>query len=135
MLNAPSIGLRTVTDMTMKVDDRQLTLTVLADAVDAAPGVLERLAAIKVLLVATAAAEQTAGRVARASGHAWSAIGLQIGISKQAAAQRFGEPSPLPQVPAPDQPAKAPIRPTSFWAVTLPGGRELVRMVKHQGKP
>lgn len=32
---------------------------------------------------------------ARSSGHSWAAIGAELGMSRQAAQQRFGEPDPL----------------------------------------
>lgn len=64
-------------------------LTDLARLAEAAPSALERLAALRELASAVAAETLTAVDAAREDGESWSRIGDALGVSKQAARQRF----------------------------------------------
>jgi hypothetical protein len=104
-------------------------LTDLATAVETAKDALTRLALLAALARLTSAIERAAVAEARAGGHPWAAIGNQLGVTKQAVARRFG--TPIDRSAPPDQvPGRAPNQDKTHWAVTTPGGRILLRVVK-----
>jgi hypothetical protein len=132
----------TPTDAT-SVDDGQGSLTDLALAVETADDVLTRLSLLTALAKLTGAIQRAAVDQAKADGRSWAAIGRQLGVSKQAAARRFGpprdEPAPSEKTPAMSDRTPAPSevvtqqfprRAKAQWAVTTPGGRVLLRVVK-----
>jgi hypothetical protein len=124
--------------------DAQPTLTVLADAVDNAAGPLARLRALQDLLDAATAASAQAVSAARADGTTWQEVGGALGISRQAAQQRYGRRTTSSTVPTPEAapagasgaPTSAP--PTSAKAttsgVTFDGWSLLLRFRRHSDR-
>jgi hypothetical protein len=110
-------------------------LTLLARDVEAATEALERLACLRVLTAAVAAAEREATAAARAALQLWSAIGASLGISKQAASQRI---RPQQDDAAPESPDAGKVSPGEHrgarsrrsWHVTTLGGRTLLKVVR-----
>lgn len=76
------------------------------------------------------AAEAEAVRAARVDNASWAAVGAGLGISKQAANQRFGEARKVEsQAPAPEEAKRASARPTrSGWEIAIPGRRALLHI-------
>lgn len=104
-------------------------MTDLAAAVETAKDALTRLSLLAALARLTSAIERAAVAEARAGGHPWAVIGNQLGVTKQAVARRFG--TPIDRSAPPDQvPERAPNEDKAHWAVTTPGGRILLRVVK-----
>ena len=119
---------RTVTDMTREID-RQPTLTDLARRLETAADPLDRLGHIRLLREALKATEDATVQEARAADASWTAIGESLGVSKQAAAQRFGV-RPQPTATSAGETSASPRRQTgnNAWEVTSPGGRTLLRI-------
>lgn len=118
--------------MTTNADARQPALTDLAAAVDAASDPLTRLDAVRALTDALATVERAAVAQARAGHASWADVGTRLGVSKQAAAKRFGEPRPATAAMDSVGVAHAtPVPRTAHgWVVTTPRGRTLLRVVK-----
>jgi hypothetical protein len=81
----------TPTDTT-SIDQGQASLTDLAAAVEAATDPMTRLSLLAALAKLTSSIQRASVTEARTGGHAWTAIGGQLGVTKQAAAKRFGTP-------------------------------------------
>ena len=110
-------------------------LTKLAAAVDAAPGPLERLAALRDLEDAVAAAETRAVADARARNESWSRVGAALRRSKQATQRKYQHRAPGVggvEPTAVERPVREPRRPAG-WDVQTPRGRTLLRVVKRRG--
>jgi hypothetical protein len=106
----------------------------LALAVETADDVLTRLALLAALAKQTGSIQRAAVEQAKADGHPWTAIGRQLGVSKQAAARRFGHPReqsvPSEKTPVPkEMTERVPRRDKAHWTVMTPGGRVLLRVV------
>lgn len=94
--------------VTTSVDDnREPPLTSLLAAVEAAPTPLTRIAAVRALARALEVIERDSVTEARSGGSSWTAVAEQLGVTKQAAARRFG-PARDPEHVAvkPDRPEK-----------------------------
>ncbi|WP_175582643.1 hypothetical protein [Nocardioides guangzhouensis] len=90
---------------------------------------LERLGCIRLLREALKGAEETTVQAARTADASWAAIGECLGVSKQAAAQRFAI-RPEPTATLAGETPESPRRRTgsNVWEVTSPGGRTLLRI-------
>lgn len=82
----------TVREMTTPLDPGQETLTELAAAALLTADALERVGALGALGRAAEIALRASVASARDEGQSWAAIAERLGVSKQAAAQRFGPP-------------------------------------------
>ncbi len=90
----------------LAVEDAERLREAVTDAVlSAAPALREALeddpdASLALVLASTVAAEQTSRLLrdaiagARGAGHSWDTVGRLLGVSRQAAQQRFGVPGP-----------------------------------------
>ena len=112
-------------------DDDRHHLAPLAAAVDAAPGPLERLAALRDLEDAVAADEAATVAAARARNASWAAVGAGLRRSKQAVARKYGIPVERDQAGLDVEPAPRERKPAS-WDVQTPRGRTLLRVVKRR---
>lgn len=118
--------------VTTSIDGRQQSLSRLAVAVEDAPTVLDRLAAITALVAELRMWERLDVEEAYDQGVSWSVIGKQLGVSKQAAAKRFGvKPEPA-ETDVEAHPAARRSEPAG-WDVTLLGGLTVLRVVKRRG--
>jgi hypothetical protein len=114
---------------------RQPSLTGLAAAVEAATDPLTRLSLLAALAKLTSSIQRVSVTEARTGGHPWTAIGGQIGVTKQAAAKRFGAPREgTAPVPRPQVTVRIPNPDKTQWAVTTPRGHILLRLVKARTK-
>ena len=117
--------------MSTSCDASQPTLPDLANEVEAATDPLNRLARVVALAKMLAAVERATVAEARASHVVWSAIAAELGVTKQAAAKRFGEkPDAITSSPRRTEPATG--RNKGEWEVTTPGGRTLLRFVRRR---
>jgi len=116
--------------MTTIDDAGQLSLTDLADAVEAAPDALTRLAAAAALGRRVREVERATVGEAVAAGRTWAAIGAQLGVSKQAVAKKYGTSSVEPVVPVQQAAKRAPKPDPGQWLILTPGGRTLLRVAK-----
>jgi hypothetical protein len=131
---APCPPMTTPTDAT-SIDQGQPSLTDLAAAVEAASDPLTRLSVLAALTKLTSSIQRASVTEARAGGHAWTAIGSQLGVTKQAAAKRFGTPRAGTVPVSPGQvTVRNPELDRTHWAVTTPGGHILLRLVKARPK-
>ena len=89
------------------------------------PGPLERLAELRELSDAVVRAVTKTVMTARDEGASWTQIGASLGITRQAAQQRFSPRRPGADISdRVDSPAGlAPRRPRGEWSVTTVGGR------------
>jgi hypothetical protein len=120
--------LRTVPDMTTTLDDGQLPLTELAEAVEAETDLLSRLESIRRLRTALAAVETATVGAARAEGRSWAVIGAGLGISKQAASKRFGTQQTDNQTPTPRPDHGRARSARAGWEIAIPGRRALLHI-------
>ena len=117
------------------IDQRQPSLTDLATAVEAATDLMTRLSLLAALAKLTSSIQRASVTEARTGGHAWTAIGGQIGVTKQAAAKRFGTPrEETAPVPPKQVTVRTPNPNRTQWAVTTPGGHILLRLVRARAK-
>lgn len=116
--------------MTTIDDARQVSLSDLAAAVEAAPDALTRLAATAALGRRLRAVERAAVGEAVAAGRTWTAIGKQLGVSKQAVAKKYGTSSVEAVDPARPVAKRAPKPDARQWLILTPGGRTLLRVAK-----
>jgi hypothetical protein len=112
--------------MATNADAGQHKLTDLAMAVDAADGALARLAAVAELARAVRDAERATVAEAKSRGVAWSVIGARLGVSKQAAARRFGTRVGDERATAAASSMRAANQGRPGWEVTTPRGRTLL---------
>jgi len=116
--------------MTTIDDARQVSLSDLASAVEAAPDALTRLAGTAALGRRLREVERAAVGEAVAAGRTWVAIGAQLGVTKQAVAKKYGTSSVEPVVPAKPAVKRAPKPDPGQWLILTPGGRTLLRVAK-----
>jgi len=116
--------------MTTIDDAGQASLTDLAAAVEAAPDALTRLAAAAALGRRLREVERATVGEAVAAGRTWTAIGAQLGVSKQAVAKKYGTSSVAPVVPAKPAANRASKPHAGQWLILTPGGRTLLRVAK-----
>jgi len=116
--------------MTTLDDAEHLSLTDLAAAVEAAPDALTRLAGTAALGRRLRAVERATVGEAVAAGRTWTAIGAQLGVSKQAVAKKYGTSSVAPVVPAKPAANRASKPHAGQWLILTPGGRTLLRVAK-----
>jgi hypothetical protein len=112
--------------MATNADAGQHRLTELARAVDAADGALARLSAVAELGRAVKEAERAAVADAKSGGVARSVIGARLGVSKQAAARRFGSRVGDERATAAESSKRPANRGRPGWEVTTPSGRTLL---------
>lgn len=108
-------------------------LVAMAGVVEVAPDALDRLQAVASLGRMVDVVERTIVEQVRTENASWSVIGEQLGVTKQAAAKRFGpkpEPASLSGGDAGRRGSGVAPRPEQSWDVTTPGGRTLLRFVK-----
>lgn len=96
------------------------------------PAPLERLAELRELSDAVARAVTKTVATARDGGASWAQIGARLGITRQAAQQRFSPRRPgAGTSDRGDSPVHlTPLRPRGGWSVTTVGGRVLLRVRK-----
>ncbi len=128
--------------MTSSIDERQAELTDIAATLDAERDPLARLRLLRSLELATRSLIESTVESARTDRVSWSQIGGALGMSKQAAAQRY---KPVEHQSLGDQ-AEAtsdpeirtqPVRrgsPAKTWRVLTPGGRTVLRIERDEGR-
>lgn len=110
-------------------DACQPTLTQLADQVEGNPVPLGRLAGIRLLRTALDAAEKEAVQAARETNASWAAVGSGLGISRQAANQRFGPTREADgQARTSEEVPSRARTPRLGWEIAIPGRRALLHI-------
>jgi hypothetical protein len=119
--------------MTTDIDSGQVTLTALAARAQAGPGSppLARLTALRILEAAVVVERPACVAQAREEGATWQAIGKSLGVTKQAAASKFGpKPSTDPTEETAPTRQKATHRAgAAGWDVRTIGGLRIMSIV------
>jgi hypothetical protein len=117
---------------TSPFDGGQPSLTDLASAATAEPDPLGRTEILKALKAAIDCQLQECVRLARERGSSWSQIGMALGMTKQAAAQRFGVPAAAKEAPEaatqPPKPSRG--RRAASYTLRTRGGTALLRLTR-----
>jgi hypothetical protein len=119
--------------MTTDIDCGQATLTELATRAQPDHGIppLDRLTALRILEAAVVVERAACVAQAREEGATWRAIGESLGVTKQAASNKFGpKPSPDPSEETAPRKQKATQRAgAAGWDVRTVGGLRIMSIV------
>lgn len=126
----------TVVCMSDALDQRQRSLSNLATRLESEANSVERLRVLCLLDTAVRAETRATVEAARRERLTWSEIGASLGISKQAASQRFGTRIPPGTVDQAGTTAEqlTPTKPSTRatrakgWRLLTPGGRTMLRV-------